>query len=332
MKNGLFIFSFIVSLGLAALGLMTAYRLKKQAEKQYASSLFYYDIFLTAFGFYSIWSYLAFQFILDNVITSRDTLLNVVGIFPFMGFPLIIVAWYLYIQFCIELVGKKLKGYISILYFSCFILIFLFLAYYFKNQLVQNEAMEVALLFRSLAIINLVIVLAGSALFLVSKKNTTINFNKNYLALTLIAPVIIASIALFVVSSHWVLIIIFILFYYSHIASPSTYIYFKTQNLPQTHTSNFHDFCVQFEISKRETEIIQEICQGKTNQAIADSLFITVQTVKDHAHRVYTKTGVKNRVQLTNLVRLKIESEPNFNHGTTSIEHQKNRESVVQKN
>ena len=46
-----------------------------------------------------------------------------------------------------------------------------------------------------------------------------------------------------------------------------------------------------------------EICSGKTNQQIADDLFISLQTVKDHIHHIYLKTGVKNRVQLTNLIR-----------------------------
>ena len=39
-----------------------------------------------------------------------------------------------------------------------------------------------------------------------------------------------------------------------------------------------------------------------SNQEISDSLYISLQTVKDHVHRIFTKTGVKNRVQLTNLV------------------------------
>jgi len=45
------------------------------------------------------------------------------------------------------------------------------------------------------------------------------------------------------------------------------------------------------------------ICKGNSNQDISDSLFISLQTVKDHIHRIYLKTGVKNRVQLTNLIR-----------------------------
>jgi DNA-binding NarL/FixJ family response regulator len=57
----------------------------------------------------------------------------------------------------------------------------------------------------------------------------------------------------------------------------------------------------QYHISNREQEIIQLICQGKSNREIEDELFISLQTVKDHVYNIFKKTGVKNRVQLTNL-------------------------------
>lgn len=57
----------------------------------------------------------------------------------------------------------------------------------------------------------------------------------------------------------------------------------------------------KYKISKREMEVIQLITEGYTNQQIADELFISVETVKDHNSRIYLKTDVKNRTQLTKL-------------------------------
>jgi len=59
-------------------------------------------------------------------------------------------------------------------------------------------------------------------------------------------------------------------------------------------------------ITPREREIIDLIGAGRTNQEIADSLFISLATVKDHNHNIFRKTGVRNRVELVNLFR----SEP----------------------
>ncbi len=35
-------------------------------------------------------------------------------------------------------------------------------------------------------------------------------------------------------------------------------------------------------VTKRERQIVQKICLGKTNKQIAEELFISLQTVKDH--------------------------------------------------
>lgn len=61
------------------------------------------------------------------------------------------------------------------------------------------------------------------------------------------------------------------------------------------------DFVQKYGISKRELEIIKLISEGKTNQDIADALFISIETVKDHNSNIYLKTDVKNRTQLTKL-------------------------------
>ena len=49
-------------------------------------------------------------------------------------------------------------------------------------------------------------------------------------------------------------------------------------------------------------EVINLICQGKSNKEIANQLFISVDTVKDHNYKIFQKTGVKNRTQLVKLV------------------------------
>jgi DNA-binding CsgD family transcriptional regulator len=54
-------------------------------------------------------------------------------------------------------------------------------------------------------------------------------------------------------------------------------------------------------ITKREREIVMLIKSGKTNQEIADELFISVATVKDHNHNLFRKSGVRNRLELANL-------------------------------
>jgi DNA-binding CsgD family transcriptional regulator len=66
----------------------------------------------------------------------------------------------------------------------------------------------------------------------------------------------------------------------------------------------------RYGITPREREIIDLICSGRTNQEIADRLFISPATVKDHNYNIFRKTGVRNRVELANLMRGGSERSP----------------------
>ena len=55
-------------------------------------------------------------------------------------------------------------------------------------------------------------------------------------------------------------------------------------------------------LSMREREVIQLVAQGKTNQQIADELFIALSTVKTHINNIYKILEVKNRREAINKV------------------------------
>ncbi|NPD48064.1 response regulator transcription factor [Lentimicrobium sp. S6] len=65
----------------------------------------------------------------------------------------------------------------------------------------------------------------------------------------------------------------------------------------------FDDLIKEFGITKRESEIILLLCDGKTNKEIAEELFIAPLTARDHISNIYRKVKVKNRVQLVNQFR-----------------------------
>lgn len=69
----------------------------------------------------------------------------------------------------------------------------------------------------------------------------------------------------------------------------------------QVSNESFEKIAEDYQISKRELEIIKLVCEGKSNQEIADALFVSLGTVKSHLYNVYNKLGIKNRIQLTKL-------------------------------
>lgn len=51
----------------------------------------------------------------------------------------------------------------------------------------------------------------------------------------------------------------------------------------------------QVSLSRRETEVLDRVAQGLSNQQIADDLFVTEATVKSHLVRIFTKLDVTSR-------------------------------------
>lgn len=58
-----------------------------------------------------------------------------------------------------------------------------------------------------------------------------------------------------------------------------------------------------YRISSREAEILKSILAGRSNDQIAAALFISPSTVRNHISNIYQKLGIRNRIQLLNLLK-----------------------------
>ncbi|MTI60795.1 MAG: helix-turn-helix transcriptional regulator [Firmicutes bacterium] len=54
----------------------------------------------------------------------------------------------------------------------------------------------------------------------------------------------------------------------------------------------------KFGLSTREAEVVNLVIKGATNQEIADSLFISINTVKKHLYKIFNKTNSASRTEL----------------------------------
>ncbi|MCL5102644.1 MAG: response regulator transcription factor [Armatimonadetes bacterium] len=56
-------------------------------------------------------------------------------------------------------------------------------------------------------------------------------------------------------------------------------------------------------LSEREREIVYLLCQGLTNQEIARTAFVSINTVKTHLRRIFGRLGVSSRRELVRIAQ-----------------------------
>lgn len=99
-----------------------------------------------------------------------------------------------------------------------------------------------------------------------------------------------------------------IIVFYLALLLPSVYLlrYFNSQiNMNRFGADlkeRFNNFLRDFEFTSREKDVITLLIDGKTNQQIADELFISLQTVKNYLSRIYKQLNLKSRLELVNYI------------------------------
>jgi len=76
----------------------------------------------------------------------------------------------------------------------------------------------------------------------------------------------------------------------------------QNRQIPELNIDKINKYLLS-PISEREFEVLQKIYQGKTNNQIANDLFVTVNTIKVHIKNTYLKLDVSSRT--TAIARLR---------------------------
>jgi DNA-binding NarL/FixJ family response regulator len=76
----------------------------------------------------------------------------------------------------------------------------------------------------------------------------------------------------------------------------------KQQPVVNSQLSEPDAFLKQFQLTKREVELLQFIKQNYTNQQMADHLHLSIYTVETHRKNIMQKLNLKNPVELTRFI------------------------------
>ncbi len=296
---------FLISVAIAAGSITITSQLRTQFKFDFLSTLLYMQVFYFMFGFYAIWG----QVIVISYVTPLFNKLIVEKINEItilFGTPFIIFGWLMMLRLIAELIGKKLWNYFNAVFLLGNIS-FLVAVGLYTSKTAGVKVSDVLTYYYLISGLTYALY-GGISLWragnkqLILKQPQRQNLSKGIVLFVLAQN----GALLFCYSNIWITLL-FIFLYFAGTAFIPIYLKYNQEfRLPPAQISTpleLDDFCMKYEISPREKEIIREICKGLSNQQIADKLFITLQTVKDHTHRIYGKTFAISRMQLMKMVQ-----------------------------
>jgi DNA-binding CsgD family transcriptional regulator len=296
---------FILTVAMAAGGVFLSAKLQKKHNHDLFSPMLYYQVFIYTFGFYGIWGQVLIRTLFPAYL-SPDVLTRFYDIALLLGLPFVIFAWMMLLQFSSVISGNVRNNWFAFGFLVINIAVIILIGY------ITGKAASVGPLYLIkyyFIIANFVYTAVASIqIYYAERGSYFIKTSENRkIAIGVFIVMIIQSALLIAFTSQTLLAILFIFAFFAGNTFLPVYITYGIRMEGSVHIPvmdlTFDGFCKRYEVSPRESDIVREICNGLSNKEISEKLFISLQTVKDHTHRIYIKTNVRSRVQLINLVK-----------------------------
>jgi len=296
--------TFLLSVAAASGSILIASKLRDTYKTGVFSTLLYYQTFYFTFGFYAIWGQVILITFLSPFVNG-DILDKTINILILLGSPFVALTWFMLVKFARELSGRKVSNLILLLYVLGTLLLMTGLGYAFL-KLSLFDPFEIIKICFLLLNLGYFIISAAYLLFNKQKKNILRRDDIRNIAYGMLILMLLQNLLLMFYNGNIYIALAFINVFFIGGTFIPLYVRYMSdlsvlQPVPEGRIS-FDSLCVKFDISPREKEIIREICNGLSNQQIADKLFISLQTVKDHSSRIYSKINCSSRAQLIALV------------------------------
>ena len=309
----IFIITFVFCITIAVVAVLISHQFIATYNSPFHRNYFYYLVAFYAFAFYSIWGQIMMRTVLASIISQGDLVVLVANFLPVLGIPFLYISWLMLIKSGYSLVNMKSPQSVTWIHIglllAVFGLIWILLVLVDPLYLITADNVTYSEIGLVLLFDFIYISWFASIVFL---RSNTLGFSTktivNRFAMLICFGFLIRGLVLpFFPIGGWVLAPLILLYFLSNLPA---LLYLKIKNdilftpVHADHPSDnkLEEIFKRYKISKREREIVLHICQGKTNKEIADELFISLQTVKDHTHRIYSKIGINSRMKLVQLV------------------------------
>ncbi|NIM91568.1 MAG: hypothetical protein GTO17_11545 [Candidatus Aminicenantes bacterium] len=242
-------------------------------------------------------------------------------LFGFMNFPFVVFSIYLLLYLMRGLLGKENLPTFNKFYFGFWAAVFLGQVLLTKNYFDTNDDRLLRYFYQSINLASMIgFFLIALYILVKSRDLTDMNQRKAVKNFGLIYLLCFGF--TFTVTSKFVLpyfgpfkALIMVFLYFTLNLPPLLYLrfflnkYYLEPLVQPDFEAELQGFFSKRDISKREQEIILLMLKGKSNNEIMKELFISLHTVKNHIYNIYQKLGVRNRLQINNLIRKYLQSE-----------------------
>ena len=307
------IFTFVLCLGLTAATVLVSRQLLSTYASEFLRHHFYYLAAFHAFAFYGLWGQILTRAVLAAVDTDA-AVVNIVAVFvPVLGVPFLFVSWAMLVNMAGSMFGKAIKPIWHLAHVAVFGLLLLGAwTAVARLQVEPVSPLDILGVIEAAAMIGIEFLYFSAFLVLVwrfrvvaegEKRRVLLVFSAllcgAFIARSLLAALVLVDIrlgAIGLLAFHGSNLPALL---YLRMNADRVFPPVKAENATKQGVEHVLD---HYGVTKRERQIVQKICLGKTNKQIAEELFISLQTVKDHTHRIYSKIGVNSRVQLVQMM------------------------------
>jgi DNA-binding CsgD family transcriptional regulator len=307
------IVTFIFCLGLTVASLLVSRQLLSTYTAEFLRHHFYYLVAFHAFAFYGLWGGVLTRAVLAALATDAAVIEVVAGFLPVLGVPFLFISWVMLLSMAFSMFGKAVKPAWFSLHVAAFLV--LLLGAWIAVSLRQAESGQPVAdlgLIEAVAMIAVELLYFSAFLLIVFRLRAGAEEGKRriffifaalmfgaFAGRSLLAALLLVDVRLGPVA---------LLAYFASTLPPLLYLRanadraFQPVKAEQASGLGVEHVLDRYGVTKRERQIVQKICLGKTNKQIAEELFISLQTVKDHTHRIYSKIGVSSRMQLVQMM------------------------------
>ncbi len=307
---------YFLSLSTAAAMIIISQKLLKQYGYKFLHYYFYYIIFFYVFGFLNF----SGRMMVAQIFTqSTDNLQIASQVIAVTALPVLIISLFFAMSWIRELAEKRIPIALKSTYWTVQAVVVLAFFYSVANLDKTKDYSLAGPIFQVITAVEIFIILLILLQLYIStrtlagkhRKRLARNLGHIYLAGFLFMVIIgeLIRVPFYIYPELLALqIVVTFLFFFLNIPP----LFYLNVFLKKHHgkwwyhppdPARLANFYTRYDITSREQEIIDRIIKGKTNEEIGDELFISTKTVKNYVSNIYKKTGVKNRVQLTNLIR-----------------------------